>query len=136
MLGMMFVAHLLGDYVLQFNSIARWKARSLWGVLVHGGIVTLATLACAALVDVGWLPYALLIGVAHTLIDVVKARIVKAKDSRQEMVYYFLDQGAHAVVITLTVLLSGAAVWPSGLTVRLVIPFHQSPVSLTGGDRP
>jgi len=59
MVYMMLVAHLFGDYLLQWNELARWKARSLWGVVAHGGIVTLAALACAALVVPSWWPYAI-----------------------------------------------------------------------------
>ena len=44
------LAHLLGDYVFQWDTLARWKTRSLSGVIAHGGIVTLTTLTCAVLV--------------------------------------------------------------------------------------
>ncbi len=118
MLGMMVLAHLLGDYLLQFDGIARWKARSLWGVVAHGGIVTACTLVCAAIIDAMWWPYALLIGFLHTLIDVVKARLIQAKSTRQEMAYFFADQLAHAVVILLVVTLSRAAGWNAGLPAR------------------
>lgn len=118
MLGMMVLAHLLGDYLLQFDIIARWKIRSLWGVAAHGGIVTVCTLVCAVIVDVTWWPYALLIGILHTLIDVVKARLIKAKNTHQEMAYFLLDQVAHAVVIVLIVFLSRAASWNAGMPAR------------------
>lgn len=108
MAAMLIIAHLLGDYVLQFNFIARWKARSLWGVVAHGGIVTLVTLLCAALIDATWWPYALFIGVTHTLIDVVKAHLVHPKNAQEEMRTYLLDQVAHLLVIALTVTLSHA----------------------------
>jgi hypothetical protein len=54
MLYLMFLAHLLGDYLFQSDGIARWKARSLAGVLAHGAIVVLTTLMCAALVSPAW----------------------------------------------------------------------------------
>lgn len=118
MLGMMVLAHLLGDYLFQFDRVARWKARSLWGVVAHGSIVTACTLLCAVIVDVAWWPYALLIGILHTLMDVVKARIIRAKNTHQEMVYFFLDQVAHAVVIVMVVTLSGAVSWNAGFPAR------------------
>ena len=110
MLTMLILAHLLGDYLFQFDFLARWKSRSLWGVVAHGGIVTLTTVVCASLVDPGWWRYAALIGVTHTLIDVVRARLIRAKNTTWDMVYYLLDQVIHIGVIALTVTLQPATV--------------------------
>ena len=77
MLYVMLLAHLLGDYLFQWGFVARWKARSLVGVLAHGVIVTITTLVCAVLVAPSWWPYALLIGLAHTVIDLVRARFLR-----------------------------------------------------------
>ena len=92
MFTMLIIAHLLGDYVFQPTILVRWKTRSLWGVAAHGGIVTLTTLICASLVDPGWWHYAALIGVTHTLIDIVRARLIHTKNTTWELVYYLLDQ--------------------------------------------
>jgi len=105
MLTMLIFAHLLGDYLLQFNFLARWKARSLWGVVAHGGIVTLTTLTCACLADPGWWRYAALIGVTHTFIDVVRAHLIHAKDTTWDLIYYLFDQAVHIGIIVLTVTL-------------------------------
>ena len=105
----MLLAHLLGDYLFQFDALARWKSRSLWGVVAHGGIVTATTLACAALIDPTWWPYALLIGVTHTGIDVVRARLIHTTSTTWDMVLYLLDQVAHVAIIVLVVWQSGAA---------------------------
>lgn len=110
MLTMLILAHLLGDYLFQFNVLARWKSHSLWGVAAHGGIVTLTTLACASLVDPAWWRYAALIGVTHTAIDVVRARLIHAKNSTWDMVYFLLDQVVHLGIIVLTVSLRPATV--------------------------
>lgn len=110
MLTMLIFAHLLGDYLLQFNFLARWKARSLWGVVAHGGMVTLTTLACAGLVDPGWWRYAALIGVTHTLVDVVRARLIHTTNTTWDLIYYLFDQAIHIGIIILTVTLHPAAV--------------------------
>lgn len=128
MFAMLVIAHLLGDYVLQFNFIARWKARSLWGVAAHGGIVTVVTLLGAALIDVTWWPYALFIGVTHTLIDVVKAHGVHPKNTQEEMRTYLLDQVAHLLIITLTVSLSHAPTHSSYTEINRLL----TPALLTG----
>lgn len=103
-----FLAHLLGDYLFQWEGLARWKARSLLGVLAHGGIVTLTTLVCAGLVLPSWYPYALLVGLTHTAIDLVRARFLRAADPGRELTWYVLDQLAHVAVIVLVVAWSGA----------------------------
>jgi len=108
MVILMFLAHLLGDYVFQTEGIARWKTRSLAGVMAHGGIVTLTTLACAALVSPAWWPYALLIGLTHTAIDIVRAQLLRPSNPTWELMWYLLDQLAHLVVIVLVVAWSDA----------------------------
>jgi len=108
MIYMMLLAHLLGDYLFQSSFIARWKARSLAGVLVHGAIVTSTTLVCAGLVTPSWWPYALLIGLVHTVIDLVRARLLRTINPARELTWYLLDQLAHLSVIALVVVLSSA----------------------------
>jgi len=112
MLYVIILAHLLGDYLFQWGFIARWKARSLMGVLAHGGIVTITTLACASLVDPAWWPYAALIGLTHTAIDLVRARFLHAPDPSWELVWYLLDQLAHLAVILLVVAWSNSRIIP------------------------
>lgn len=125
MIYVMLLAHLLGDYLFQFGHIARWKARSLVGVLVHGGILTATTLVCAGFVSPTWWPYALLIGATHTVIDVVRARLLHISNPTWELVWYLLDQIAHVTVILMVVAVSnGNQPWtePTGLARSLADP--------------
>jgi hypothetical protein len=124
MLYAMLLAHLLGDYLFQTKAIVRWKARSLTGVLAHGGIVTITTLMCAALEDPSWWTYALLIGLIHTAIDVVRARLLCVSNPTEEMVWYLLDQVAHVAVILAALIVSGDHAWtePMGVTRLLLYP--------------
>jgi hypothetical protein len=103
MLYIMLLAHLLGDYLFQTGTIARWKARSAAGVLAHGGIVAATTLACTVLVAPSWWPYALLIGLAHTAIDLVRARLLCTSNPTRELAWYLLDQTAHVTIILIVV---------------------------------
>jgi len=107
----MLLAHLLGDYMFQWGFIARWKTHSLLGVLAHGGIVTLTTLVCAGLVTPSWWPYALLIGLTHTVIDLLRARFLRPTNPTWELTWYLLDQLAHLVVILLVVAWNDAPSW-------------------------
>jgi len=109
MIYMMLLTHLIGDYLLQTDVLVRWKMRSLWGVLAHGAIVTAVTVLGAALVDPAWWSYAALIGVVHTLVDVVRARFIRTKDPGRELFWYVLDQVVHVTVIVWVVILAQAA---------------------------
>jgi hypothetical protein len=102
MLQALFFAHLLGDYVLQTDRIAIWKSRSVWGVLVHGGIVTFVTWLCTMPFALDWWPYALLIGAIHILIDVARTQIGKT-DPATTLFLFLLDQALHALAIVLDV---------------------------------
>jgi hypothetical protein len=101
MVYVLILAHLLGDYVFQFDFIARWKTRSLWGVVAHGGIVTLTSVVCVLAVHAAWWPYALVVGATHTLLDVVRARFVRTTQPRIELAWFVLDQLLHLVIIGL-----------------------------------
>jgi len=111
MVYILILAHLLGDYLLQTQRIVRWKSRSLVGVLAHGGIVTVTTLFCATLIDAKFWPYALLIGMTHTVIDVARARYLHPVSSNEELLWYLADQAAHLTVIILITTWSGQSLW-------------------------
>jgi hypothetical protein len=107
MLQLMLLAHLIGDYILQWEFIVRWKSRSLMGVLAHGTIVTLTNLACTTLVDLSWWPQALVIGATHTAIDVVRARLIRTPQPARELAWFLVDQLSHLAIIVLVVTASG-----------------------------
>mgnify|MGYP000476039541 CR=1 FL=1 len=113
MIYMLLISHLLGDYVFQFDRLARWKFRSIWGVVAHGGIVTATTVACAALVEATWWPFALLIGLSHTLIDVVRARLIPAKQPVRAWLSLVADQVSHVAIIVGVALATDAPSLPA-----------------------
>lgn len=106
MVPLMLLAHLLGDYMLQPDILVRWKYRSILGVIAHGGIVTLTGLVFVLLLAPEWWPYALLIGVTHTIIDVLRAQLLRPKRTSWELIWLLLDQLAHVGVIILVASLS------------------------------
>ena len=65
----MFLAHLVGDYILQWDTLARWKSKELKGVLLHGSVVLAVTLGFALWFNPSWWPWALAIGLTHTAVD-------------------------------------------------------------------
>jgi hypothetical protein len=66
----MILAHLVGDFVLQTDKLAAWKARDLGGIAVHGLVVTIVTALFALPFTPFWWQGVLFISAAHILIDV------------------------------------------------------------------
>lgn len=108
----MFFAHLIGDYVVQGDRIAAWKARSVAGVMMHGVIVSLVTVATAFLLgtDREYLYAAGAIGAIHTVIDllnfIIKQRY-QTNDGISILLFFFCDQLAHFFsIITIAALIN------------------------------
>jgi hypothetical protein len=106
MVQAMVLAHLLGDYVLQTDGLFRLKIRSRWGVVAHGAVVTLCLWLCSLPFTLDWWPYALAIGLSHTLIDLVRARLGSVGPSA-DLGLFLADQAAHALTIAAGLALSG-----------------------------
>jgi hypothetical protein len=106
MIQAMFLAHLLGDYVLQSDHLARWKSRSLWGLLVHGALVTFSLWICSLPFAPDWWPYALCLGALHTLIDTVRVKIGPTKPSTA-LFLFLADQATHLLTIAVALAWSG-----------------------------
>jgi hypothetical protein len=104
MITAIFLAHLVGDYILQWNTLAIWKSRALKGVVVHGLVVWAATWLITALFDPGWWPWALFIGVTHTLVDALPLWLGKFVTPLQRFV---ADQAVHFSLMLF-------ALWASG----------------------
>lgn len=113
----MLLAHLVGDYILQWDNLSRWKSEAFGGVLVHGLIVTAVTLLFALPFDRGWWPWAIFIGVTHTIIDGIELPIrrrLTVQDSGQAALALFIaDQVAHLTIIALALIWSGYLIAPA-----------------------
>jgi hypothetical protein len=113
----MLLAHLMGDYVLQWDALARWKGASVKGAACHGAIVLAVTLLFAMLIDPAWWPWALLIGMAHIVIDaswVVFNRRYTPCSGLYGLARLLTDQTLHIAVILCALFASGY-VTPTGL---------------------
>lgn len=94
----MFLAHLVGDYILQWNSLAAWKSREMKGVIVHCLVVLVVTWLFILPFNPDWWPWVIFIGIVHFLIDAVQLRV---KLPIPELARFSLDQLAHFTVITI-----------------------------------
>lgn len=92
----MFLAHLVGDYILQWNSLAAWKSRAMAGVAAHCLVVFFVTWLFILPFNPSWWPWVIFIGLAHFIIDATQLRI---KPPIPELTRFSLDQLAHFIVI-------------------------------------
>lgn len=117
----MFLAHLVGDYLLQWWQLALWKSREIKGVLVHGMIVLAATWLISLPFDPGFWPWVLFICGIHLLIDatpvLLARRFPRLMEGGQTALWrLIIDQTAHVIVILLALIWSGYLQIPSLLT--------------------
>ena len=106
----MYLSHLVADYVLQWDGLARWKSREYTGVLVHGLIVLGVTWLFSLPFDAGWWPWALFIGSTHTAVDAIRLRLGSRFPA---LMLFLLDQAVHISLITLALMASGYVTAPS-----------------------
>ncbi len=111
----MVLAHLFGDYVLQWDSLALWKSKALKGALAHGAVVTAVTLLFAWLFDPGWWPWALFISFTHTAVDALWLlnRRLPPETQIKPFARFVLDQAVHFSFIALALVLSGYTAMPA-----------------------
>jgi hypothetical protein len=112
----MFLAHLVGDYVLQWNRLAAWKAREMKGVLAHGLIVVAVTWLFSLPFDPTWWRGVVLIGLSHTAIDAFQLRV---RLPIAPLLRFTLDQVAHVAFILLA-LTQGGFLHPSSIVADML----------------
>ena len=100
----MFLAHLVGDYILQWDSLALWKSRELKGVLAHGLVVTFITFLFILPFEPAWWQGAAFISILHITIDAAQ---LKVKPPITPLFRFILDQIAHFTVIIIALATGG-----------------------------
>lgn len=101
MITSMLLAHLVGDYVLQWDSLAMWKAKAIEGILVHCLVVSAVTFLFAWPFGGDWWHVALAISVGHLIIDAVQLPITsgRPRPGMFALLRFTADQIAHFIVI-------------------------------------
>ncbi|MFH1563712.1 MAG: DUF3307 domain-containing protein [Nitrospirota bacterium] len=94
------LAHLIGDFPLQFNEIFKLKVKSKWGVLLHCAIVVMISvlfLVPYVFAMQMWCGIIILI-CSHFIID--WTRVVLSKKANLDNLWMFLlDQGLHILIV-------------------------------------
>ncbi|HLF28806.1 MAG TPA: DUF3307 domain-containing protein [Anaerolineae bacterium] len=100
----LYLSHLVADYWLQWDGLARWKSRAYLGVLAHGLIVLLVTWLFSLPFDASWWPWVLFIWLTHTIVDAMRLRLGSYFPA---LPLFLLDQTVHLSLITFALAASG-----------------------------
>lgn len=117
------LAHLTGDYALQTDNIAKQKSESIKGIAIHVSLVCLSQMLFLSLFGIRGIAAALTGAGIHFFIDLMKLRLGE-RLKRIELLYYFLDQALHLLVIVVLTLVFAPAEGSMGsyiLYVKLLI---------------
>jgi len=90
------LGHMVGDYILQTGYVARAKAESWRGLLLHVSIVS-ATMALATIGILSW-PWWVFLGLAHLFIDGMRTYVI-GDTGRWGWLYILADQATHLLVL-------------------------------------
>ncbi len=104
----MFLAHLVGDYVLQWDALAQWKSRELRGVLVHSVVLFAVTALFAFVIEPGWWTGVLLISLSHFTVDAAQFLF---RPTLPPLLRFFIDQFLHFFFILLALAWGGFLTW-------------------------
>ena len=101
----LFLAHLIGDFYLQPNRLAKWKAGSFWGVLVHSLIYAAAQFASLILLGGGMIWAVTIASATHLLIDGIKHFAFDRRNGgRPDKRVFCTDQALHLAIVFLSAL--------------------------------
>lgn len=120
----MFLAHLVGDYVLQWDALAQWKSRELKGVIAHSIVLFAVTALFAAPFGADWWWGVLLISVSHFLVDAVQFLF---RPPIPPLLRFIIDQALHLFFILAALVAGGYLVWGE-MWAGIVAGAHQTPL--------
>jgi len=106
------LAHLIGDFLFQFDQIHALKVKGPKGLLLHVGIVIGCLLIfCGPYLDqpITWL-FLLFIGITHYIQDWTKIKFTS--NSKHQLFFFCLDQAAHIAFIAMIFWTSLRAIGP------------------------
>jgi hypothetical protein len=104
----MFLAHLVGDYVFQWDGLARWKSIEFRGVVVHSLILFVITALFALPYSPYWWGGVLFIGFFHFIVDGAQYFL---KPTINPFLRFIIDQILHILTIIVALLLGGYLEW-------------------------
>lgn len=106
----MFLAHLVGDFILQWDSLALWKSQAMRGVIVHSLVLAAVTAAFALPFEPFWWQGVLFISITHFLIDAVQFYY---RPPIPPLLRFFIDQFLHILMTLIALIAGGYLTWGS-----------------------
>jgi hypothetical protein len=119
----MLLAHLVGDFILQWDRLALWKSRELKGVVFHGLLILVVTWLFSLPFDATWWPGVWFISITHFIIDVTQLYI---KFRVPPLLRFLVDQLLHFSIIFIA-LIWGGYLDPGTLGTDLMRSVNASP---------
>jgi hypothetical protein len=119
----MLLAHLVGDFILQWDGLARWKSKEFKGLVVHGLIITVVTWLFILPFDATWWWGVLFISATHFVIDAVQFYV---KFPVPTLGRFLIDQSLHFLVIFVA-LIWGGYLSPETLVQDLLASIYATP---------
>lgn len=97
-IGLFILAHLIGDFVLQTNKVAKMKAKSQKGLVLHFCLIAGAQMILLG-IFYGWtgVLVAFIIALIHWLIDAIKIKYTSGL--KYQTIYFLVDQSMHLLTI-------------------------------------
>ena len=130
-------AHLVGDFVLQTDKIAKLKAMSKKGLIIHISVVTAVQILVLSVFSVSGVLAGFICGIIHFFIDYLKKALNKYL-SRFQFLYFLFDQFLHMTSIyVLSLIFASSSNWTHDyiIFVRLLIAFIVLTYSSTVGAK-
>jgi len=119
----MLLAHLVGDFILQWDRLALWKSRALEGVGFHGLLILIVNWVFTLPFDATWWWGVLFITITHFIIDVTQLYV---KFRIPALVRFLLDQFLHLLIIFIA-LIWGGYLNPATLGADLIASINARP---------
>lgn len=125
------LAHLVGDFLLQTDKIAKEKASSVKGVFIHSLIVSLVQMLFLSVFGVRGIISGFLSGSIHFFVDTMKLYINKKPFFKNKQTLYFLfDQAIHMIIILLLTLTLGKGLGKNFMEYILYLKYAVSIITL------
>jgi hypothetical protein len=97
------LAHLMGDFALQTDHIAKIKSTSVRGIAIHAGIITVVQTLFLSIFGLQGTLLGAACGIIHFFIDYMKGMF--GRIFHKQFPYYIFDQITHFAVISLVTFL-------------------------------
>lgn len=120
----MLLAHLVGDYVFQWDTLAQWKSREFKGVVAHGLIVLVTTALLALPFPPYWWAGVIFIGLSHLVIDSLQFFL---RPRIAPLFRFGIDQALHLAVI-LAALIAGGYLDSSDIVGGIISSAAETPM--------